>query len=167
VAELSEQHKEAIVVQLARFRKPAEVAVWFKAEFGIDLGEHAVQKIVKYDPSRPAFEAGEKWRPIFEAARQDYLENVKAVPVANQGWRLQTLQEGIDAARTAKNWKLVAELMEQAAKEVGGVLTNERNVNVSDARRARDMSSEDRAALLGSIISEALATKQAQEPTKH
>jgi hypothetical protein len=165
VAELSDQHKERIVVLLARYRLPSEVAVQMKDDFGLEL---TVQQIVKYDPSRPVYEAGEKWRPIFEVARQDYLENVKAVPVANQGWRLQTLQDGIEAAKKAKNWRMVADLLEQAAKEVGGVLTNSRELNISDGRRAREMTTEDRAALLGSIVAEAMEARKQQQPTtKH
>lgn len=160
MAELSDQIKEGIVIQLARFRRPAEVAVWVREEFGLDLGDTAVQQIVKYDPSRPAFEAGEKWRPIFEAAREDYLTNVKAVPVANQGYRLMILQKGIDDAVSKKNWRLAADLSEQAAKEVGGVLTNTRELNVNN--NARTMSSEDRAAALGALLSEALDKRKQQ-----
>jgi hypothetical protein len=117
------------------------------------------------------FAAGDKWREIFAAAREDYLTNVKAVPIANQGFRLQLLSEGIEAARKSKNWKLVAELTEQAAKEVGGVLTNSRELNINDGRKARDLDSEDRKMLLGSIIAEAVEARkqkeQGQQPTKH
>lgn len=163
MAELTDQIKEGIVIQLARFRRPAEVSVWVREEFGIDLGENAVQQIVKYDPTRPAFDAGEKWRPIFEAAREDYLTNVKAVPAANQGYRLSILQRGIEDAVSKKNWRLAADLTEQAAKEVGGALTNERNVNVNNVRT---MSAEDRASLLGSIIGEAIDKRKAAEAAK-
>jgi hypothetical protein len=41
-------------------------------------------------------------------------------------------------------------------------------VNLNDSgRRARDMTPEDRAALLGSLIAEAKAQKAATQPTKH
>jgi hypothetical protein len=66
--------------------------------------------------------------------------------------------------------KLAAELLEQISRECGGAFTNERHVNVADARKAREMSTEDRVALLGSIIGEALDKKKQQEasqPTKH
>lgn len=162
MAELSEPHKEQIVVLLAHFRGAAEVAVAMKNDHGLEL---TVQQIVKYDCAKPSYEAGEKWRPIFEAARQAYLEDVKTVPAANQGYRLQMLQEGIEAARKAKNWKLLSDLLEQAAKEVGGVLTNTRELNVNDSRRVKDMSSEDRKAMLGSILAEELAKAEERKPT--
>lgn len=165
MAELSNIHKEAIVVALARFRSPTEVAAMLKADFELDLGEHAVQQIVKYDPTRPAFEAGEKWRPIFEAAREAYINDVKLVPAAGQAYRLNTLQEGIEAAKKAKNWRLVADLLEQVAKEVGGVLTNSRDLNINDGRRAKDMTTEDRRSLLGSILAEELAKAKPEAPT--
>jgi hypothetical protein len=134
VAELSEHHKEAIVLLLARYRTPAEVALVMREEFELEL---AIQQIVKYDPSRPVYEAGERWLPVFEAARKAYIEDAAAVPVANQGFRLNLLQQGIDAAKKSKNWKLVAELTEQASKEVGGVFTNIRDLNVNQTGRAR------------------------------
>ena len=38
-----------------------------------------------YDPTRPYFDAGEKWREVFETKRKAYLEDVQKVPIANQG----------------------------------------------------------------------------------
>lgn len=153
MAELEHHQKEQIVVLLAKFRTPSEIAALLKQEAGIDL---TVQQISKYDPSRTAFDAGERWRPIFEAARKQYLTAVEDVPIANQGYRLQLLQEASDAARRARNWKLMAELLEQAAKEVGGVLTNQREMAVADFRPVRAMTAEERIQQLGLLISEAI-----------
>ncbi len=154
MAEFSDEDKERIVLLLARFKRPAEVVAIFKEEFGIETD---VQQVRTYDPTHPRYEAGEKWRPIFEAARKEYIEDVSKVPVANQAFRLNLLQEGIEAARKAKNWKLVAELAEQASKEAGGVFTNVRELGINDNRqRARDMSSEDRLAFLAGVLTEAL-----------
>jgi hypothetical protein len=78
---------------------------------------------------------------------------------------LNLLQEAVDAARRSRNWRVVAELLGQAAKEIGGVFTNSRQLSVSDGRRARDMTSDERRELLGSMISEALQRPTAK--TKH
>jgi hypothetical protein len=153
VAELSEHHKEAIVLLLARYRTPAEVALVMREEFELEL---AIQQIVKYDPSRPVYEAGERWLPVFEAAA--------AVPVANQGFRLNLLQQGIDAAKKSKNWKLVAELTEQASKEVGGVFTNIRDLNVNQTGRARELSADERRELLASAIAEHYTKTNGPQP---
>lgn len=149
-----------MILHLARCRTPAEVAVLMREEFELEI---TIPQVVKYDPRRPSYEAGEKWLPLFEAARTSYLKDVEDVPIANQGFRLQTLQEGLEVAKKAKNWKLVAELMEQAAKEVGGVLTNERNLRV----RRDDVpdTPEDRAAALAALVGEALDKRAAKQPT--
>src|SRR3954469_12946036 len=141
VAELSNAHKEAIVVALARFRSPSEVAALMRADFGLDLGEHAVQQIVKYDPTRPAFEAGDKWRAIFDLAREAYSKDMEKVIVANQAWRLNELHDLYNLAKKAKNTKLAADLLEQIARECGGVMTNSRELTVNDKREK--MTAED------------------------
>jgi hypothetical protein len=155
MAELTEQQKLEIVEALACFRTSAEIIKHFGAEYGIEMDS---RQVGGYDPTRPYYEAGDKWREIFEVKRKQYLEDVAAVPVANQGYRLQRLQHYIAEAEKAKNWKLAAELHEQAAKEVGGVLTNERNLRVDDnrAQRVRDMSPEDRRAAFAELVRQAL-----------
>jgi hypothetical protein len=172
VAVLSEPHKEAIVVQLARFRRPAEVVAFMRDEHELEL---TVQQVRTYDPTNPRFEADrDKWEPIFAAAREAYIADMKQVTVANQAFRLNELHDLYGKAKASKNYKLAAELLEQIARECGGVLTNRRELDVSDSRRARDMSTDDRRALLGSIIAEELARQSAlpadQKPqpvTKH
>jgi SLT domain-containing protein len=93
---------------------------------------------------------------------------VKLVPVANQAFRLNELHDLYKKAKKAKNMKLAADLLEQIAREVGGVLTNSRELNINDARRAKDMTPEDRRTMLGSIIAEELAKKRdGEQPTTH
>lgn len=166
MAVLTEAQKEAIVVQLARYRRPAEVAEFMREEHELEL---TVQQIRTYDPTNLRFEADrDKWEPIFLAAREAYITDVKQVAVANQAFRLNELHDLYSKAKKAKNWKLAADLLEQIAREVGGAMTNSRELTVSDGRRARDMSDEDRVAMLGSIIAEARAARdQEQQTTKH
>lgn len=161
MAELTEEHKTAIITGLAQFMRAADIVVMMREEFGVEID---TQQVSKYNPLRACYEGGEKWRDIFDAARKAYIEDVQTKPVANQGYRLALLQKGIEAAEKAKNWVLVASLCEQAAKEVGGVLTNERNLKVDDARRQRaaDMTPEDRRLAVAEVIRQAvehLATK--------
>jgi hypothetical protein len=152
MAELTTEQKHSIIVLLAHFRSPTEIAAHARQELGVEL---SVQQIVKYDPTRAGYEAGEKWRPIFEAARESFLGDVLKVPLAHAAYRLNLLQEGVEAARKARNWKLVAELLTHAAKEVGGAFTNERQLRVTDGLSARDMSPEERRELLTSRILDA------------
>lgn len=162
LAELSEGDKERIVVLLAQFKRPAEVAAIMREEHGLDLGtpKEAVDQVMRYDPTRATFRADrEKWGPIFEAAREAYTTDLKQVVVANQSWRLNELHDLYTRAKGLKNFKLAAELLEQIAKECGGALTNSRELNVNN--NARTMSSEDRAAALGSLLAEALDKRKA------
>jgi hypothetical protein len=168
MAELTRIHKEMIVVLLAQFRSPAVVAAQMREEHGVEV---PIQQIVKYDPSRPSFEAGDNWRAIFDATRRAYLNDVLSVPIAHQAYRLNVLQEALEAARRARNWRLLRELLEQAAKEIGGALTNSREVSINDQRRAKHMTSEDRRQYLGSLIADAMAATRdsatEDDETKH
>lgn len=164
MAELTEPQKLEIVEALACFTDPTSIIAHFQREHGLDL-DH--KQVGRYDPTRPYYAAGDNWREIFEARRKGYLEDVAAVPAANQGYRLNLLQKGIAAAEKAKNWPLVAQLLEQSAKEVGGVLTNERNVRVDDQRRQRaaDMTPEDRRAALAELFRQAIEQRQLEQQT--
>lgn len=157
MAELSEQHKETIVLLLARCRMPAEVVATLKDEFDLEI---TVRQVVGYDPTRPAFDAGDRWRTIFDAAREKYLADVASIPVANQGYRLDLLQRGIEAAVKKSKWSEAAALAEQAARDVGGVLTNQRQVDIRDGRqRAREQSPEERKESLFALLDEKLAQR--------
>ena len=154
MAELTEAQKLEIVTRLAQFEAPADIVASF-GERGIVCER---SQIGSYDPTRPYFEAGEKWREVFDAARKFYLEDVASVPIANQGFRLNLLQQGVAHAVSRKNWELAAKLIEQGSKEVGGVFTNVRDVSISDSRRqsARDASPEDRRSMFAELVRQAL-----------
>lgn len=155
MADLTEEQKLELVSMLACFREPSAIIRHFQLEFGLTI-EH--KQVGRYDPTRTYFAAGAKWREVFEARRDAYLNDVSAVPVAHQAYRLNLLQDGINAAQRSGNWKLVAELAGQAAKEVGGILTNQRNHHIDERKSsARDLSPEERKNALAEII------RQAQE----
>jgi hypothetical protein len=50
------------------------------------------------------------------------------IPIAQMGYRLRRLQEMALQAERMKNYKLAAEIMEQAAKDHGGLFTNVRQL---------------------------------------
>lgn len=155
MADLTDQQKTEIVLAHARFVAPSEIVVMLRDEHGV---ESDTAQVVRYNPTKACYEGGERWRPIFEEARKAFLHEVATVPVAHQAYRLNLLQEGIDGARKTKNWGLVASLAEQAAKEVGAVFTNQRNLSVNDTARPRvqDMTPEDRRAAMAELIRQAM-----------
>lgn len=158
MAELSQAQKLEIVTMLACYREPVAIIAYF-VETYLDLAPMPFRQILAYDPTSPHYDAGEKWLDIFDAKRKQYLEEVASVPIANQGFRLQMLQE--ELKRALKDNKSPLAILEQAAKEVGGVLTNMRDVRIDDSRRQRaaEMTPEDRRGALAGIIADLMASR--------
>lgn len=164
MAALTEDIKTEIVLQLAQFRGYSEVARWVSDEWGVKVDRFQVRT---YDPTNPAFAGGPKWREIFQEARKNYLSAVEAVPIANKAYRLNELQKNYDRARQADNLVLANAILEQAAKEVGGALTNERNLRVEKPGGSfRDLSSEERRMAAAQLIHDALSRQNASA-TEH
>lgn len=158
MAELTDEQKKAVVLGLANFMTPAQVRAMMLADYEVEM---PIRQVVGYDPTRTGFDAGPRWREMFELARKAHIEETITVPIAGQGFRLRSLQEMHDKAKASGNYVLAAELLEQAAKEVGGLLTNARQLNVSDNRGGTmDLTPEERRAQAVELIREALA-KQA------
>ena len=151
MAELSEEHKLEIVSMLACWRDPQVIIDHFRAEHQLELTH---KQVGSYDPTRGYYEAGDKWRDIFDAKRKQYVEEVASVPISQQGYRLNLLNEMAREAIKDGKIALAAQLLEQAAKEVGGVLTNLRDVRIDDSRRQRasEMTPEDRRLALEEVI---------------
>lgn len=55
-------------------------------------------------------------------------DNLSSIPIANIAYRLMRLQKFIDLAQFKENPVIVPSLMEQAAKEVGGLYTNRKEI---------------------------------------
>lgn len=126
MAKLEEKHKIFIVEALARYDTPSQVSRAVKEEFGIDVAKEQVQQ---YNPERAAcLGIAKKLRAIFERTRKKFIEDVSDVPISRQAYRLRRLQMLHDLAVTRSNASLAAQLLEQAAKEIGGAFTNTRQL---------------------------------------
>jgi len=126
MAVLDDRVKTFIVQALACFDSPSQVAAAVKEEFGISIERMQVQQ---YNPLRVACRGvGKKWAALFHETRKRFLEDAAAIPIAQQTYRLRTLQRMLDLAVTRNNAAQAAALLEQAAKEVGGAFTNRREV---------------------------------------
>ena len=124
---LTSEHKLFIIHQLATFRTPSEVVRAVKEEFGIDITRQAVEH---YDPYKAAgADLSEGSKNLFDQIRKNYLEDVSAVAISHQAFRLNKLNEMAIAALEKKNFKQAAALIEQAAKEVGGSYTNKHEIS--------------------------------------
>lgn len=123
---LSDAAKTFAVQQLAAFEAPADVRRALKAEFGVDVSDNAVRG---YDPTNPKGAAlSQRWRDLFDRSRAAYLEDVTRVGIANKVHRLVRLDRMAARAEAQGNFAMAAQLLEQAAKEMGDAYTNTRVV---------------------------------------
>lgn len=162
MADLTDEQKREIVEALACYRDVPSIIRAFHIEYGITLDR---KQVGRYDPTRPYFAGSEKWREVFEARRRAYMEDISDVPVAHRGYRLNMLQRGVEAAEKAGNWLLAARLLEQAAKEVGGVFTNQQSFQLdsSSSRPAYlDMTPEERRAKVADLIRQVMEQRREQ-----
>lgn len=145
MAKLTDGQKAFIVVRLACFDQPSEVVEAVQQEYGLKVTR---QQLQVYNPETVEGERlSEKLKQLFADTRKRFLEDVQAIPIANQAYRLRELQKLYHA--NPRNAVLRADLLEQAAKEAGGQYTNEVQVIQRLARGVQKMSDADLLALLG------------------
>lgn len=126
MAALSEDVKRFVVQALACYDTPSQVAEAVKEEFGIVVVR---QQVATYDPTKHTGKnLSPKWRAIFQATRDNFKAEVADIPIAQRSFRLRTLQRMVTKAEGMKNMALTAQLLEQAAKEVGDIYTRPRSV---------------------------------------
>lgn len=124
MAALRGEVKAFIVQALACFDTPSQVVEAVSKEFGITITR---QQCESHDPTKAAGQKlGQKWADLFHAARKRFREATEDIPIANRAYRLRTLGRMAEKAENMKNMALTAQLLEQAAKEVGDVYVNRR-----------------------------------------
>ena len=125
MGKLSDAAKRFVVVELACFTAPTEVVKRVKERFNIDITLTGVQF---YDPNtaRGKQELGAKWRVLFEETRKRYSADLSTIPIAQQAWRLQQLLRQYRKLVKMGNVLGAAAILEQAAKETGGMYSNKR-----------------------------------------
>ena len=154
MTKLTDEIKHLIVTQLAQFGGYADVARVITAETGVAVDRFQVRT---YDPTKASYAGGEKWPEIFEQVRSRYLGSIESVPIAHKAYRLNVLQQICDDARSRGNVVLVAATLEQAAKEVGNSLTNERNIRVNGSTNSlSELTSEERRAMVAKMLQSAI-----------
>jgi len=122
MAALKEDVKLFIVHSLACFMTPTQVADVLRKEYGIEVTRMQVQA---YDPDKVIGKRlSEKWIAEFRKMRDDFLSERQKLAVSHQNYRLSVLDRMVKKAETAGNMQLTAQLLEQAAKEIGEVYVN-------------------------------------------
>jgi hypothetical protein len=124
MAALSSEVKAFIVQALACFDTPSQVAEAVKREFNVDVSR---QQVESHDPTKRCSKTlAKRWVEMFHDARKRFREETVDIPIANRAYRLRALGRMAEKAENMKNMALTAQLLEQAAKEVGDVYVNRR-----------------------------------------
>lgn len=127
MAALSNEVKTFIVQALACFDTPSQVAAAVREEFGLEVTR---QKCEAHDPTKRAGrDLAKRWVTLFEDTRKRFREETAEIPIANRAFRLRVLGRMAEKAENMKNMALTAQLLEQAAKEVGDVYVNRQTKN--------------------------------------
>ncbi|MYN10290.1 DUF2280 domain-containing protein [Massilia sp. FT127W] len=105
-----------IVIELACFDSPAQVAATVKEKFGVQLSR---QRIEAYHPERAAgARLGAKWRTLFYDTRARLLAKLDNIPIACRSYRLRVLDSVAGQAEEMGNLQLAMQVLEQAAREM-------------------------------------------------
>lgn len=124
MATLSDAVKQFIVQALACYDTPTQVSEAVKEEFGLDVPR---QQVALYDPTKHAGRnLSKKWRAIFEATREGFKAETAEIPIAQRAYRLRKMSAIADRAERMRNFPLVLQILEQAAKETGDAYVNHR-----------------------------------------
>ncbi len=108
-----------IVAALACYDTPEQVAAAVKLQFGLVLSR---QRIEAWHPERRAgARLGTRWRELFYETRCKLLAELDDIPIACQAYRLRVLDRIATKAEEMGNLALALEVIEQAAREVGGM----------------------------------------------
>jgi len=126
MAALDVKVKRFIVQALACYDTPTQVAAAVLEEFGVKLER---QRIAVYDPTKAAGrELSKELRSLFEETRARFKAEADAIPIASQAYRLRALNRMHQRAESVGNMAMSAQLLEQAAKEIGGAYTDRRRI---------------------------------------
>lgn len=126
---LNELEKKQIIHLLAAYNTPSEIVAEFKTNHDKEL---SIQQVCYYDPNNPASaKLADEWRAEFKRARDEFNASIHTIPIANQSFRINELMK-MYRGTSPKAIKVRQSLMEQAAREVGGMYVNKSVVNVAD-----------------------------------
>lgn len=122
MAALRSEVKAFIVQALACFDTPSQVVEAVKKEFSVDVSR---QQCESHDPTKFAGRGlAKRWADMFHACRERFTTETADIPIAHRAYRLRALGRMAEKAESMKNMALTAQLLEQAAKEVGDVYVN-------------------------------------------
>ncbi|HBQ8043051.1 TPA: DUF2280 domain-containing protein [Klebsiella pneumoniae] len=118
--------KAYIIQMLACYDTPSQVVEAVQKDFGIAITR---QQVETHDPTKVSGKTlAKKWVGLFNLTRDRFLNEISDIPIANKAYRLRVLQRMSTTAENMKNIAMTAQLLEQAAKEVGEAYSNKQKV---------------------------------------
>ncbi|HAT3644133.1 TPA: DUF2280 domain-containing protein [Raoultella ornithinolytica] len=131
MAALKPEVKAFIIQMLACYDTPSQVVEAVQKDFGITITR---QQVETHDPTKVSGKTlAKKWVDMFNATRDRFLNEISDIPIANKAYRLRVQQRMSMTAENMKNIGMTAQLLEQAAKEVGEAYTNRQKVEHTGA----------------------------------
>lgn len=131
MAALKPEVKAFIIQMLACYDTPSQVVEAVQKDFGITITR---QQVETHDPTKVSGKTlARKWVDMFNTTRDRFLNEISDIPIANKAYRLRVLQRMSTTAENMKNIGMTAQLLEQAAKEVGEAYTNRQKVEHTGA----------------------------------
>lgn len=122
MAALKPEVRAFIVQELACFDTPSQIVESVQKEFKVQVTR---QQVASHDPTKAAGKGlAQKWVDLFNRTRDRFLNEISDIPIANKAYRLRVLQRMSTTAEGMKNLGMTAQLLEQAAKEMGDAYTN-------------------------------------------
>ncbi|HDG5073871.1 TPA: DUF2280 domain-containing protein [Klebsiella pneumoniae] len=126
MAALKPEVKAYIIQMLACYGTPSQVVEAVQKDFGIAITR---QQVETHDPTKVSGKTlAKKWVDLFNLTRDRFLNEISDIPIANKAYRLRVLQRMSTTAENMKNIGMTAQLLEQAAKEVGEAYSNKQKV---------------------------------------
>ncbi|HEL7973669.1 TPA: DUF2280 domain-containing protein [Klebsiella pneumoniae] len=129
MAALKPEVRAFIVQELACFDTPSQIVESVQKEFKVQVTR---QQVASHDPTKVAGKGlAQKWVDLFNRTRDRFLNEISDIPIANKAYRLRVLQRMSTTAEGMKNLSMTAQLLEQAAKEVGDAYSNKQKVELT------------------------------------
>ncbi|HFI5325892.1 TPA: DUF2280 domain-containing protein [Serratia liquefaciens] len=126
MAALKPDVKAFIIQSLACFDTLSIVVESVQKEFGIKI---TPQQAESHDPTKASGKGlAKKWVGLFYETRSRFQNEIADIPIANKAYRLRVLDRMAANTEKSKNYGMTAQLMEQAAKEVGDAYSNKQKV---------------------------------------
>jgi hypothetical protein len=131
---LTDEIKTFIVKGLACYDTPSEVAEAVGVRFAVAVTR---QQVHRYDPTCTDPPAP-RWRALHAATRAAFLAELAEIGIAHRTARLRVLDRLAHEAEARNNLALAARLLEQGAKECGGLFRRGRRSGPPEAELDQD-----------------------------